>query len=535
MTLPGSGSGERRARRTPAPRSRRPSPLLVIVAVGMLGAAGVAALVLAGTRGGHRPRRRSPDHPPARPSGPDFIRQENAKPGTSDWVINGDDVAHRPIEGFADHVSGQRGDTVRLFATTSSPSFHVEAYRMGWYAGKGGRLIWRSNPVAGVQQPACPVTPGVLTVDCANWAPSLSIRVGRDWPPGEYLFKMVTSSGGAGYVPYTVRDDSSHAAIVVINAVTTWQAYNAWGGHSLYGDENGRAAERADIVSFDRPYLIGWNGTGHFFGGTYPAVQLLESQGLDVTYTTSVDEHEHPELLRNHRLVLSMSHDEYYSTPMRSGMEAARDHGTNLMFLGANAVYRRIRFQPSPLGPDRLQVNYRVAANDPFNGKDPANVTTSWRDPPAPNPESSLLGELYQCNPVQAPLVVSDPTGWPFTGTGIRAGEQFPDVVGNEYDQVDLSFPTPPNIEVLAHSPVTCGGKPGHSDMTYYTAPSGAGVFDSGTLYLEPRLGELCAATDQSGDCQLRRLVDNLVTTLMAGPAGKVHPSQNNLAKYGIG
>ena len=466
----------------------------------------------------------------------DTVKAENTKPGTDAWMIKTDDPAHRPIEGWLSRVSGQRGDSVILFATTAAASFHVEAYRMGWYGGAGGRLIWTSGSVPGKQQAACDVVPKIVMVDCSNWDPSTTIKIGNDWPPGEYVFKMVTDQGTAGFVPFTVRDDSSHAAIVIINPVTTWQAYNAWGGHSLYGDENGDAAKRSDVVSFDRPYLIGWNGTGHYFGGTNETVQMLESEGADVTYTTSVDENEHPELLRNHKVAVSMSHDEYYSTAMRSGLESARDAGVNLVFLGANAIFRRIRFEPSALGADRHVINYRVAANDPLNGKDPANVTTSWRDAPHANPESSLIGELYECNPVQAPLIISDPTGWMFTGTHITPGEQFPDVVGNEYDRVTPELPTPKDIQVVAHSPVTCRNRPSFSDMTYYSAPSGAGVFASGTLFLQKHMGPLCSPGDlaTNGDCQLRRLVTNVITAFAAGPAGSKHPSTNNLAKYGI-
>src|SRR5262249_45779656 len=38
----------------------------------------------------------------------------------------------------------------------------------------------------------------------------------------------------------------------------------------------------------------------------------------------------------------------------------------------------------------------------------------------------------------------------------------------------------PPNVQILAHSPVKCGGV---SDMTYYSAPSGAGVFASRSIW----------------------------------------------------
>jgi hypothetical protein len=150
-----------------------------------------------------------------------------------------------------------------------------------------------------------------------------------------------------------------------------------------------------------------------------------------VTYWTDIDLHQHPERLLAHRALMSLGHDEYWSTRMRRGAEAARDHGVNLAFLGANAIFRHIRLQPSPTGPDREEVNYKPwsARDDPAWRTDPAEVTTDWREPPLNDPESRLLGDLYECNPVRAAGVVVDPAAWLFAGTGMRAGMLLPGLV----------------------------------------------------------------------------------------------------------
>ena len=62
-------------------------------------------------------------------------------------------------------------------------------------------------------------------------------------------------------------------------------------------------------------------------------------------------------------------------------------------------------------------MNYRDASRDPLNGKDPARVTTSFREAPAADPESSLIGNYYECNPVSADWVVADPSMWMFEGS----------------------------------------------------------------------------------------------------------------------
>ncbi|HMG45083.1 MAG TPA: N,N-dimethylformamidase beta subunit family domain-containing protein [Acidimicrobiales bacterium] len=462
------------------------------------------------------------------------IREENARPGNPEWPIDDGDERPRGAEGFTDRVSGQQGDTVRLYVDTRAPSFLVTAYRLGHYGGAGARQVWQSPPIPGRDQPDCEVVAASKMVDCSNWAPSLSVAVGDDWLGGQYLFKLVPTTGSASFVPFVVRDDRSRSDVLVISDVTTLQAYNRWGGHSLYGGDGGRST----VVSFDRPMDTGWAMSG-ILGDSYNVGVMVESLGLDVSYTTNVDQHARPELMRDHKVIVSGVHDEYYSLEMRDGLEAARDAGVNIVFLGANAVYRRIRLEPSLIGPYRHQVNYRSADADPLNGVDPDRVTTSWREGPAARPESSLTGTYYECNEggMRADMVIVDAAAWMFEGTNVTSGQHWPDVVREEYDRVTPSAPTPPGIQVLAHSPLTCRGEASHSDMAYYTAPGGAGVLNTGTLGFEPRLGPLCAPADLTParwECQLRQMVANVVTDFATGPAGDRHPSQPNLAELGI-
>jgi len=72
---------------------------------------------------------------------------------------------------------------------------------------------------------------------------------------------------------------------------------------------------------------------------------------------------------------------------------------------------------------------------------------------------------------VDADWVVGDTSMWVFAGSGFRDGEKVPHMVGNEYDRVNASVPTPGNIQVLAHSPVSCRGMKSFADTTWYSAP----------------------------------------------------------------
>jgi hypothetical protein len=464
--------------------------------------------------------------------GPGWVAAENRRPGTAGWRIThlGEDHA---VQGWADHVSATNGDRVRLYVSTTAARFRVEAYRMGWYGGLGARLVWRSPSLPGRRQPPPTLTPQTNPL-VTHWRPSLGLTVGAGWPPGVYLLKLVAATGQR-YVPLTVRDDRSRAALVVQNAVTTWQAYNLWGGRDLYIGPDGSLETRSRVVSFDRPYA--GSGAGEFLGNEYPLVRLVERLGLDVTYWTDIDLHRHPGRLLAHRGLVSLGHDEYWSTRMRRGAEAARAGGVNLAFLGANAVFRHIRLQPSPTGPDREEVNYKPwsVGDDPAWRTDPSQVTTDWREPPLHDPESRLLGDLYECNPTDAAGVVVEPS-WLLAGSGVRAGTRLPGLVGDEYDRVQAGQPRPPGVELLLHSPVRCRGRASFADTTWYTAPSGAGVFDAGTGSWVCQLSRSCAdgRTSALTARVVRAVTTNLLQALVAGPAGQRHRSQSNLARFRI-
>src|ERR1019366_6260685 len=204
---------------------------------------------------------------------------------------------------------------------------------------------------------------------------------------------------------------------------------------------------------------------------------------LPLAYVTSMDIAADPHLLDGASALVSLGHDEYWSPPERASVTAARDAGVNLAFLGANAMFRRTRLAATGVGPDRLVICYRTSyLEDPMYGKDNALVTTDWREPPSPEPESSLTGTLYESNPTTADYVVATPDSWIFAGTGVAAGPSFPGRVGAEYDRVNPEIPVQRPIQVLAHSPLPCRAINSFADSAYYTHSSGAGVFNSGTM-----------------------------------------------------
>jgi hypothetical protein len=535
--------------------------------LGAAGISGAAASVLAacGTtrssvRAGAAPSARSRTSRAALDASRDhlvtaeWVIEENARSDrTRAWIIPRHLHAQfpAPIEGYVNKVSFVAGDELVLRVNTHAATFRAFVYRMGYYGGFGARPVTASPVLLGRVQPAPTRDHATNMIECA-WATSWSTPVTHAWPTGEYLIKLVSSAGAQEYVPFTVRDPKSSAAYLVQSSVTTWQAYNPYGGYSLYGGvtTGGESSleARSRVVSFDRPYshdatALDAHGSGDFLGNELPFLFLAERHGLDVAYTTDVDLHASPATLLNHRCLISLGHDEYWSGPMRDGAEAALAHGVNLAFLGANACYRQIRLESSPTGPNRRMVCYKDAQADPVFKSDPALATGgSWATDPVPRPESSLIGVMYQSFGGHGPFVVADGSSWVYRGTGLSTGSTIPDIIGSEFDGFESGYPHPENLEILGHSPTSSVSGALTSDASYYSAgPGKGGVFATGTASWVNALWDADLLTERAlgfGNKRAATVVPvtavtlNVLAAFGPGPASDRHASKATWHRY---
>jgi hypothetical protein len=323
----------------------------------------------------------------------------------------------------------------------------------------------------------------------------------------------------------------------VVTSDNTYQAYNDWGGYSLYEADGikqkgeGASLARGVKVSFDRPYTAG-EGSGQVLSYEIDAIRWLERQGYDLSYASSVDLHSNPAQLLQHRTYLSIGHDEYWSKEMRDGVENARDHGVGLAFLGADPIYWQIRYQPDSSGvPDRTIVCYKVKtanndlARDPYYGKDNSRVTSQWRDPVIGRPENALVGIMFSdlthkrqgfawkvSAQTQSPLL---------QGTGLQPGRSYGcDLVGYEWDKVFANGATPPGLQVLSVSHAeNDGGQADVGNTAYYIAQSGAMVFATGSIYWTYALDDYRFTPDPacSGQSHSEQGIQKLMANVMAG------------------
>jgi hypothetical protein len=299
-----------------------------------------------------------------------------------------------------------------------------------------------------------------------------------------YALLRVTSggddTGARGYVPFVVREPPTRQSQILVQVpVNTWQAYNPWGGKSLY-PFNSTDLSPAQRVSFDRPLAYTAQGP---FDWEYNMVRFLEREGYDVSYQTDVDTDRDPASLLKHRLVMVIGHDEYWTKRMRDAFDAARDAGTNLAFTNSNAGYWQVRYEDG----GRTIVGYKDSAPDPE--PDPALKTIRFRSLDPPRPECALVGVMFyrlrehQSAPVNYTVTdaaSSDP--W-FAGTGLKPGDVIPDVVGDEWDslpETPIAACSKPGLTRLFHYE----GAPQNADAVKYTAPSGARVFSGGAQQL---------------------------------------------------
>jgi hypothetical protein len=252
-----------------------------------------------------------------------------------------------------------------------------------------------------------------------------------------------------------------------------------------------------------------------------------------VAYLTNVALDRRPDALSGARAYVSVGHDEYWTPAMRLRVQAARDSGVNLLFLGANTMYWRIRLADADLRAGRLVTGYRTdAALDP---EPEPRRTGLWRAVPPARPESELTGLRYECFPVDEPFRVVSPHWWGFAGTGVARGTSFPHLVGVEADRVYPVPGTPRPLQVLADVGYSCGGVPTSAEAVYYTTPSGAGVLDVGTLQWTCALEGRCqSARSPRTVAFVRRVTATVLRDFAAGPAGPRHPAHDNLARFDL-
>jgi hypothetical protein len=452
---------------------------------------------------------------------------ENSKPGSppTEWDVSTGDAGDPTIQGFGADISVNQGGTISFKINTDAIAYTIDIYRLGYYGGNGARKIASISPSARLpqSQPACLTDSTTNLVDCGNWAISASWQVPSNATSGIYIAHLIrTDTGGDSHIVFIVRNDASHSAIFLQASDETWQAYNAYGGNSLYGGaDTFDISDRAYKVSYNRPFItrgFEFESATWVFGTEYPMMRWLEANGYDITYTTGIDAVRNGNLILNHKVYISSGHDEYWSGPQRTNVQAAQNAGVNMAFFSGNEVYQKTRWENSIDGtntPYRTLVCYKESyANAPIDPDDPPTWTGTWRDPrfspPADGgqPENALTGSLWMVsgigadNPgtfsIQVPYADGQMRFWRNTSVAKLSPGQTatlpPGTLGYEWDEdvdngfrpagtFDLSTATYTlTSDLLLDYGATTGAGVATHHMTLHRLPSGALIFGAGTI-----------------------------------------------------
>jgi hypothetical protein len=341
-----------------------------------------------------------------------------------------------PLEAFAGGASVKAGGSLDFYFRNPAGSFNAAVEvpltisRFGW----PDRLM-RSTRVKVLNKT---VPADASANGCLAWGVGYRLDVPLHWPSGLY-WATVGADAQACAVPFVVRPASGKngPAVLVQVPVTTAQAYNPYGGKSLYGYNSSNGVPGTQ-VSFNRPFADPLNPS--FDPWQPPLVRWLEKNGIAADFCTSLDLHVDGKLLSGYQLFLTVGHDEYWSRTMRNRLDAFVANGGNVAIFSGNTCWWQVRLEDLG-GNGRRMVCYKSRSADP--GGTPETKTTYWWDLATPWPENSTIGLSFRSGaawtnafprPV-SPFIVKQPGHWALAGTGLAADAGFgADVVGYETD-----------------------------------------------------------------------------------------------------
>jgi hypothetical protein len=444
------------------------------------------------------------------------------------------------VEGYAGRVSYAPKEELTLHVSTSAGAFSVEIVRLG----AKNETVWTSPAVPGREYPV----PEDASSHGCRWPVAVMVPVAANWRSGYYQVLFRARDGGGKYSQRNTRTaegncffvlragEPGRTSKVLLQLSThTYNAYNNWGGSSLYA-YNSRTQNQGHRVSYERP------PSSQFGSWEQPFVEWAERNGVALEYAANGDLEERPELLRAYRLVLSVGHDEYWSGPMRDHLEQFIAAGGNVAFFSGNTCCWQVRSED---GGRALTCWKQNVQSDPVYAARSGygQLSSLWSHHLVNRPENQLTGVGFlwggyhkshgQLMDGSGAFTVHRPDHWIFDGTGLKANDSFggkDTIVGYECDGCELIWKdgipspthrdgTPESFTVLGTAPAQwhpddCqwydqweNGRKGHAVLGVYT--------HGGTVFT-------CGSTDwahglRGGDPTVDRITRNVLERLGKG------------------
>jgi hypothetical protein len=369
------------------------------------------------------------------------------------------------VAGYCNRMSYQAGDEISFHLSSSEKTASMKISRIGVNA----QTVFEKSGLAVSSHPI----PDRASSHGCNWPVAFQLKTPAEWQSG-YYHAVVTVAGESktsqANLFFVVRSAApgTKTRILIQLATNTYNAYTNWGGHSLYGfhDRDGIQGHR---VSFHRPLssqFDKWEG---------PFVRWAESNGYVLDYAANDDLEFHPEILDRYKLVLSVGHDEYWSSIMRDHLEAYIGRGGNVAFFSGNTCCWQVRSEDE----GRALTCWKQSFNmDPFYRTDNERLlSTLWSHHLVGRPENTLTGVGFlwggyhrshgQLMDGPASYEIHRPDHWAFDGTNLKRGDRFggkDTIVGYECDGCEMKWVdglplptgsdgTPSNFTILGTCP----------------------------------------------------------------------------------
>ena len=323
--------------------------------------------------------------------------------------------------------------------------------------------------------------------------------------------------------------------------LSTYNYHTDGSGISIASWHRPMLTVRLGFITYPYPGIRG-SGLRHFAADTH-LTAWLEAKGYDYDILTDQELHdEGVEVLEGYRVVTTGTHPEYHTRETLDALEAYRDGGGRLCYLGGNGFYWKVALSPERRGVIEIrrgEGGIRAWAAEPgeyYNQFD-GEYGGLWRRNGRPPQHLSGVGFTAQGNFVgsyyrKRPEAADPRVAWMFEGID---AETFGDhglgghgAAGFELDRADKRLGTPAHAVVVAssenHPPdapwvlvpeehlthiVTWPGEPAEelirADLTFFETPKGGAVFSTGSI-------TFCGSLPTGGfDNDVSRLLANVL------------------------
>lgn len=326
------------------------------------------------------------------------------------------------------------------------------------------------------------MTPYMFKLGC-NWKASHILKLPENLPSGLYAIGLNDGQKTIN-CPLVVKSHLK-SKILVVAATNTWQAYNYWGGGSIYDYfiKDGSRRERSHMVSFDRPNpeadpfkpTRSVNLDGQLLANAeVPLYKWLTKQKFTYNVISDEDLHNQGKVPDGTSLVILSNHSEYWTAPMYDALETHLKGGGHLLNLSGNAIYWKVVIKDNQMEV-RKNHSMHTLIHEPGG---------NWAS--LGRPESSILGGSYTLKGwhTYAPYKILDQKHWLLEGTALKngdligdGGKHFGPASGWECDKRDAY--SPPNVEIIAKG---TNPKNGGAEWMIHQRPEGGWVMTTSSI-----------------------------------------------------